>query len=90
MIDQASQHYSAPMLMPGTFTDDQWRSIRVPLRVDIASDKSLAGGRDAARRAQELTAATVTIWPGTTHSLPMQVKTDLGLQLEGFWTAHDQ
>lgn len=89
MIDRASQHYSAPLLLPRTFTDDEWRSIDVPLHIDIASDKSLAGGPAAARRAEELTGATVTIWPDTTHSLPMQAKTPLGSELQEFWTSHD-
>lgn len=89
MIDRASRHYSAPLLMPRTFSDDEWRSLDLPIRIDIASEKSLAGGHNAARRAQELTDATVTIWPDTSHSLPMQARATLGPQLAAFWTSQE-
>ncbi|MES0833079.1 alpha/beta fold hydrolase [Nocardiopsis tropica] len=90
MIDEGSRHYSAVSLTPRTLTDGEWRSLSVPVRVDLAADKSLAGGREAADRARALGLEPVTVWPDTTHSLPMQAAERLGTELEGYWAAHDR
>jgi len=90
MIDKGSQHYAALTLVPRTLTDEEWRSLSMPVRVDIADDKSLAGGQEAADRAGALGKDPVTVWPGTTHSLPMQVAEQLGTELERYWAAHDR
>lgn len=36
-------------------------------------------------RAEFLPHGTVEVWPGTTHSLPMQIPQELGPRLEAFW-----
>ena len=90
MIDKGAQHYAPVSLVPRTFTDEEWRSLPMPVRVDIAADKSLAGGGGAADRAGALGVDPVTVWPGTTHSLPMQVARELGSELERYWSAHDR
>lgn len=90
MIDEGSTHYAATTQTPRTLTDQEWRGLSMPVRVDIASDKSLAGGQDAAERARKLGADTVTIWPGTTHSLPMQAAEPLGTELNAYWGSHDE
>ena len=49
---------------------------------------SLAGGEAAADNARtHLPQATVKVWPGATHSLPMQVPDALGRELLEFWEA---
>jgi len=90
MIDQASEHYSAPAPAPRTLTDEEWRSMSMPIRVDLAGEKSLAGGNEAADRARALGKNPVTVWPRTTHSLPMQAAGQLGPELEQYWAAHDR
>ncbi|ONM48604.1 alpha/beta hydrolase [Nocardia donostiensis] len=90
MVDEAGKHYKAPTLTPRTFTDEEWRSMSMPVRIDLASDKSLAGGEEAASRARDLGKDPVTVWPRTTHSLPMQAAEQLGLELEQYWAAHDR
>ncbi|GAA1442150.1 alpha/beta fold hydrolase [Nocardiopsis tropica] len=90
MIDEGSRHYSAVSPTPRTLTDGEWRSLSVPVRVDLAADKSLAGGQEAADRARALGLDPVTVWPDTTHSLPMQAAEGLGTELEGYWAAHDR
>lgn len=90
MIDAGSKHYSAAVPMPRTLSDDEWRAIDVPTRIDISVGQSLAGGADAVERAEALLPdALVTPWPGATHSLPMEERARLGPELEEFWTAHD-
>lgn len=89
MIDEGSKHYAAVTLVPRTFSDEEWGSLPMPVRVDIASDKSLAGGEEAAQRARDLGKGPTTVWPRTTHSLPMQAAEELGQELERYWSEHD-
>lgn len=42
MIDAASAHYSTALPMPRTLTDDEWRAMPMPVRVDVAGRQSLA------------------------------------------------
>lgn len=90
MIDEGSRHYASVTLVPRTFTDEQWRSMSMPVRIDLGSDKSLAGGAAAADRARGLGMEPVTIWPRTTHSLPVQAAEQLGSELERYWEQHDR
>lgn len=90
MVDMASRHYDSTTLLPRTLSDAEWQSMRMPVRVEIASRKSLAGGRQAAQRARALGVGTVVVRPNTTHSLPIQAASALGEELESFWADHDQ
>lgn len=90
MIDEGSKHYKAVTLVPQTLTDKQWRSMKMPIRIDIAADKSLTGGTEAADRARRLGIAPVTVRPNTTHSLPMQAADELGGELPHYWAEHDR
>lgn len=90
MVDEGSKHYDSVTLVPRTFTDKEWRSMAMPIRIDIASDKSLAGGTKAADRARGLGIEPVTVWPHTTHSLPVQAADQLGPELERYWAQHDR
>ncbi|MDO5697121.1 MAG: alpha/beta fold hydrolase [Dermatophilus congolensis] len=86
MIDTAAQQYSTSLPMPRTLSDDEWRSMRMPLRVDIGGTKSLAGGQEAVDRIRALLPeAEAKLWPSATHSLPMQEKDTLGPELLTFW-----
>lgn len=89
MIDQGSRHYDSATLVPRTLSDEEWRSMAMPVRIDLASDSSLAGGEEAGERARELGREPVTVWPQTTHSLPMQAADELGAELAAYWAAHD-
>ena len=87
MIAAGTSHFDSGSLpTPSRLTDEQMRALRMPVYVAIASDKSLAGGEDAAERAAKVPDATVKVWPKTTHSLPMQVARELDAELERFWT----
>ncbi|WP_280424876.1 alpha/beta hydrolase [Nocardia carnea] len=90
MVDEGARHYKASTLVPRTFTDAEWRSMAMPVRIDIAADKSLAGGRAAADRARALGKSPVTVWPETTHSLPMQAAEQLGPELLRYWADNDR
>ncbi|WP_217428418.1 alpha/beta fold hydrolase [Microlunatus speluncae] len=73
MIDHGSSGYRAVLPTPRMLTDQEWRSLPMPLRADFAGTKSLAGGTKAAERLRSLRPdATVELWPNASHSLPMQ------------------
>lgn len=90
MVDEGSKHYVAATLTPRTLTDAEWRSMPMPIRVEIASDKSLAGGRRAAERARSLGIDPTIVRENTTHSLPMQAAEVLGRELPAYWSSHDR
>lgn len=90
MVDEGSKHYAAATLTPRTLTDAEWRSMPMPIRVEIASHKSLAGGRRAAERARSLGIDPTIVREKTTHSLPMQAAEALGRELPAYWSSHDR
>lgn len=91
MIAEAGSGYDAALLTPRTLTDEQWRSLPMPVRVDIGGASGLAGGQEAAERIRTLLPrATTTVWPGGTHSLPMDEKAALGRALLEFWKAAEK
>lgn len=86
MIDSGAKHYSSSLPLPRTLTDAEWRQLTMPVRIDIAGTKSLAGGDTAVSRMRMLLPqATVKHWPEATHSLPMQVRVALDQELLSFW-----
>ena len=90
MVDEGSKHYAAATRTPRTLTDAEWRTMSMPIRVEIASDKSLAGGRRAAQRARSLGIDPTIVRVNTTHSLPMQAAEALGRELPEYWSRHDR
>lgn len=88
MVDEASRGYATAMPAPATLTDEEWRALPMPLRVDLGETSRLSGGQEAAARIRQLLpAAAVTVWPGRGHSLPMEEHDALGDALLGFWSA---
>lgn len=90
MVDQGATHYDSVTLTPRTLSDTEWDSMPMPIHVEIASDKSLAGGETAARRARRLGLDRVILRPETTHSLPLQAAEQLGPELLAFWSSHEE
>ncbi|MGB3828469.1 MAG: alpha/beta hydrolase [Ornithinimicrobium sp.] len=91
MIDVGAREYSAKLPTPTVLDSRQLGELSMPVYVGIAATSSLAGGLDAAETAREnLPDATVKVWPHTTHSLPMQVPTELAETLTDFWDAATQ
>lgn len=88
MINEAAKGYSASLPTPRLLSDDQWRGLDMPVRLDVGSASELAGGQAAADRlAGLLPSAKVTVWPGGTHSLPMDEHERIGRELLDFWAA---
>ncbi len=86
LINSASVGYSTAMPTPKTLSDEAWRLLSMPVRVDLGEASSLSGGAQAADRVRPLLShGTVRIWPGGTHSLPMDEHATLGPELLEFW-----
>ena len=86
MIDIGAREYSAKLPTPAVLDDSELSMLRMPVYIAIGGKDSLAGGEDAADRARtQLPDPTVRVWPNATHSLPMQVSTDLNQDLLKFW-----
>lgn len=87
MIDAASSGYRPAMPTPPRLTDDEWRQMAMPVRVDLGAASTLSGHERAAERIRALLPdATVKVWPGRGHSLPMEEKDALGDELLDFWS----
>ena len=86
MIKAGSEHFEADLPTPSPLTKEEANALTMPIYVAIAGKDSLAGGRKAAERAEELLpGARVQTWKDATHSLPMQEAEPLAQVLEPFW-----
>lgn len=84
MIRTAAAQYRSALPTPGPLSAAELAGIETPTYIAVA-EKSLAGGERAARRAEtSMPRVEVDIWPGTTHSLPMQVPDRLADRLRAF------
>ena len=54
MIRTGTRHYSADLPTPSLLSEDEASTMTMPVYVAIAEHESLAGGEQAAQRAQEL------------------------------------
>lgn len=89
MIDAAGQGYAAALPTPRRLTDEEWSSLPMPVRVDIGGASELAGGAASVERLRGLLPeAEVTLWPGASHSLPMERRAQLDPALLELWAAH--
>lgn len=87
MIAAGAAHYSAALPDPQPLSDAELRGLGMPVLVAVAEQKSLAGD-DALGRASLIPRVEARVWPGTTHSLPMQAAAELDAELGRFWSAH--
>lgn len=85
MVSAGAKQFQAALPNPRPLTGAELARLTMPTYVAIAGAQSLAGGQRAAARAKQLATATVDVWPGTTHSLPMQVPKQLAQRLRNFW-----
>jgi len=86
MIKAGSEHFEADLPTPSPLTKEEASALTMPVYVAIAGKDSLAGGRKASERAEELLpGARVQTWKDATHSLPMQEAEPLAQVLEPFW-----
>lgn len=86
MIDAASTGYRSSMPTPLRLSDEDWRLLDMPVRVDLGGASTLSGKDQAAERIRGLLPeAAVKVWAGSGHSLPMDEKDQIGAELLAFW-----
>lgn len=88
MIKAATVSFHAALPTPRTLTRADLGAFPVPVYVALA-DRSGITGAAAAANARRIPGAAVNVWPGTTHSLPMEVPDELADELNTFWSAHE-
>lgn len=90
MITAGAESFDASLPTPSPLTDEEAEALTMPVYLAIAGSGSVAGGSRAAERAQEvLPRASIQVWDGATHSLPMQEAEPLTPVLEQFWAQAD-
>jgi pimeloyl-ACP methyl ester carboxylesterase len=90
LIAEATDHYALKLPLPDRLTDEQLRGLRMPVYAALASDSFMHDSAAAARVASaNVPDPTITSWPGTTHSLPMERPREIDDDLLAFFTAHD-
>ncbi len=89
MITVGNTGYSTALPTPSPLTEDQLRSLAAPTYVAIADGSPITNGVTSLEKAALIPTVEARIWPGTTHSLPMQVAEPLARELASFWARHD-
>lgn len=85
MVTLGVTGYSAHLPMPKPLSDEQLRSLKAPVYTALAENSSITRGASSLPRAELIGEGKTQIWPGTTHSLPMQVAEPLAEELGAFW-----
>ena len=85
MIDVGTREYSAALPTPRVLTGEQLSHLEMPIYIALAGQSSLAGKNAAAHAWDHLPQSTVQTWPGTTHSLPLQVAPRINTVMLEFW-----
>lgn len=90
MIAAASEHYTAKLPTPRLPTRAALRKLHVPVLLALAARSAVHDSE----RALELARATLgsvraQIWPGTTHSLPMERADEIVAEILRFIRGHD-
>jgi pimeloyl-ACP methyl ester carboxylesterase len=86
MISAGTQYYVSQRSFPGRFSDDQLRSLRMPVFAALAGDSAVnAAPEKALTRAESLVPdIEIRVWPGASHSLPMEQPDKINSDLLGF------
>jgi pimeloyl-ACP methyl ester carboxylesterase len=90
MIADGAAQYAAALPTPRRPSTRELAGLTMPVYVAVAEHSPIHDGRAAADVARTtLPDARVVLWPGTTHSLPMEVPTALDAELLAFMSAHE-
>jgi len=88
MITAASAGYSATLPTPKVLSGSELASLAMPVYIALGGKSPITGKR-AQARARSVPAATVEIYQGATHSLPMEYPEEVGRALNAFWEEHE-
>jgi pimeloyl-ACP methyl ester carboxylesterase len=90
MISDATEYYASRLPMPTRITQQQLRSLPMPVYAAMAADSSLHDSAAAVRVAEaSVRDVRVRSWPGATHSLPMEFPAEIDREILAFMADHD-
>jgi len=89
MIKAGVSDFKVGLPSPRTLTREEMLSLEVPVYVGLADRSPITVKSDAEENARLIPNSTVKIWENTTHSLPMQIPKELGVDLNNFWDSND-
>lgn len=87
MIMLGGSGYSAELPTPRPLSDAELQGLTMPVYVALADGSPITKGAASLAKAEQIPDVTAKVWPGTTHSLPMQVADQLAAELADFWSA---
>jgi pimeloyl-ACP methyl ester carboxylesterase len=90
MISDATQHFSAKLPLPERITDEQLRGLRMPVYAVLGARSSMHDAAAAVAVARACVKdVRAEVWPGASHSLPMEFPERLDREVLDFMAAHD-
>ena len=90
MIAAGSEGFHPELPVPRPLSDAQLAALRTPLLLAMAERSVMGGATTAVKRARaHVPTVQAKVWPGTTHSLPMEAVEELDRELLTFFRAHD-
>ncbi len=85
MISIASSGYDSELPTPKTLSKDDIKSLNIPVYVAIADNSSITS-EETLENAKLFLKGEVKVYENTTHSLPMEVSSELSDDLNKFWS----
>jgi pimeloyl-ACP methyl ester carboxylesterase len=89
MISDATEHYAVKLPLPQRLSEDQLRSLPMPVYVAMGADSSMHDSAATQVARDNVRDLRIGIWPGATHSLPMEFPERLNREHLDFVAAHD-
>lgn len=90
MISEATKHYAVVLPVPGQLTKEQLSGLRMPVYAALAEKSSIHDVQKAYETAKgEVKILDIKIWPGVSHSLPMEFTTQLDREILEFITKNE-
>lgn len=87
MISAATAHYIASLPTPPTLTENELSALAMPVYVALGGNSPITTSKTE-ENARLIPHVTVRTWENSTHSLPMEVASELAVELEQFWREH--
>jgi pimeloyl-ACP methyl ester carboxylesterase len=85
MIAEATEHYSVRLPVPDRITDEQLRSLTMPVYAVFGSNSFMHDSEAAVAAARRnIRQVQAEYWPNATHSLPMEQPDRLNKQMLEF------
>lgn len=90
MITNGLEHYSTSLPPPTQFSHEQLQTLTMPVYLALGSASAMHDDAKALKVAEQMVPnLQAEVWPGATHSLPLEVEDSLGQQMLTFMATHE-